>query len=254
MKKLILFLFLILSVKGTAQENKTTDLSLTYEVLQNGELKIGHLFKTGTQSIFYYQNERASSSSEKQEVIDGETVYKATLRSGNKISGNIETNMVDRSMFSSENLYKNGTYSQYVVSEKMNDILWKLSAEEKKIGNYLCKKATTTYKGRNYTAWYTLQVPLLFGPWKLHGLPGMIVEAYDAENFISFKLTAIQVKKQSLVYTPLDRTSAIDCKALFLLKSNQANEIKKKIQTKLPRGASFQITKVENNWLEKSCN
>ena len=132
MKKLILFLFLILSVKGTAQENKTTDLSLTYEVLQNGELKIGHLFKTGTQSIFYYQNERASSSSEKQEVIDGETVYKATLRSGNKISGNIETNMVDRSMFSSENLYKNGTYSQYVVSEKMNDILWKLSAEEKK--------------------------------------------------------------------------------------------------------------------------
>jgi GLPGLI family protein len=240
MKKLILPLFLLASITIASQETRTADLFLSYQVLQNGELKEGNLFKTGTQSIFYYENKKASSSSEKQEVIDGETVYKA--------------NMVDRSMFSSEKLYKNGTYSQYVVSEKMNDILWKLSAEEKKIGNYLCKKATATYKGRNYTAWYTLQVPLLFGPWKLHGLPGMIVEAYDAENFISFKLVTVKIKKQRLVYVSLDRNSAIDCKDLFLMKSNQANEIKKKIQTKLPRGASFQITKVENNWLEKSCN
>lgn len=39
-------------------------------------------------------------------------------------------------------------------------IKWQLSSEEKQIGKYKCKKATCTYRGRNYIAWYSPDIVL----------------------------------------------------------------------------------------------
>ncbi|GGG94745.1 hypothetical protein GCM10011416_10200 [Polaribacter pacificus] len=249
--RILLFLFV---VQATAQTQLQPTLTLSYKVFQNGTEKDGVLYKTGNQSVFFYQRDLAPASTEKEEIVNGQTVQNISLSSGETIFGNVESDAVAQTVFSSERVFKNSEYTQYVVREKMNGIQWDLSTEEKKIGNYTCKKATALFKGRTYTAWYTIEVPMLFGPWKLHGLPGMIVEAYDAENFIHFSLTAISTEKQSIDYKPLDIKAAISCEAIFKLKNSQTNELKKKIQTKLPRGASVQITAVETKWLEKSCN
>jgi GLPGLI family protein len=56
---------------------------------------------------------------------------------------------------------------------------WQLVAEEKMIGGIPCSKAVGFFKGRGYTAWYAPSVANSDGPWKLGGLPGMILEAYD---------------------------------------------------------------------------
>ena len=47
---------------------------------------------------------------------------------------------------------------------------------------YDCRKATVDFAGRTYTAWFTPEIPLPFGPYKFGGLPGLILKIEDAER------------------------------------------------------------------------
>ncbi|MCX7546841.1 GLPGLI family protein [Xanthomarina sp. F1114] len=87
-----------------------------------------------------------------------------------------------------DSLYWN-QWVDFYVAEKTPKIEWKLEKETKKIADFTAHKATGKFRGRTYTAWYVLEIPLPFGPWKLQGLPGLILEAHDEdkEMFIYFK-------------------------------------------------------------------
>lgn len=45
--------------------------------------------------------------------------------------------------------------------------------------DYKCIKATTRFRGRDYTAWVTKELPINDGPWKFYGLPGLILQIED---------------------------------------------------------------------------
>jgi len=59
-----------------------------------------------------------------------------------------------------------------------------------------CHKATTKFRGRVWEVWFTEEIPISLGPWKLGGLPGLILKATADNNFI--KLTAISVKSDGI--------------------------------------------------------
>lgn len=63
---------------------------------------------------------------------------------------------------------------------------WEISDESKEIIGYQCFKATADYRGRRWTAWFTPEIPVQDGPWKLCGLPGLILEASDNHNEFHF--------------------------------------------------------------------
>ena len=65
---------------------------------------------------------------------------------------------------------------------------WKLIDEAKVINTMNCKKATVTYKGRNWIAWYSSEIPLPYGPYKFSGLPGLIIKISDEKNEYDFEL------------------------------------------------------------------
>lgn len=67
-------------------------------------------------------------------------------------------------------------------------INWKLSTETKKVGNYNLQKATTTFGGRNWVAWFNTDINLNEGPYKFRGLPGLIFEIADVQNSFNFNL------------------------------------------------------------------
>ena len=71
---------------------------------------------------------------------------------------------------------------RYGYQETIPDIRWNLCDEYKSILGYKCQKATCSFRGRSYIAWYTSDIPLKMGPYKFSGLPGLILSISDTNK------------------------------------------------------------------------
>ena len=81
----------------------------------------------------------------------------------------------------------------YQYEEDMNLQEWDLQEDSTKtILGYECQKATCKFRGREWTAWFALDVPISDGPWKFSGLPGLIMEVYDRGNQQYFCINGMQ--------------------------------------------------------------
>lgn len=76
---------------------------------------------------------------------------------------------------------------RFVFTEDYAAPLWTPVADSSAvILGYPCSMAVTTYKGRTWYAWYAADVPIDAGPWKLRGLPGLVLRAYDSRKHYVF--------------------------------------------------------------------
>ncbi|RQE01044.1 GLPGLI family protein, partial [Prevotella intermedia] len=66
-----------------------------------------------------------------------------------------------------------------------------------------CKKATTNFRGRYWEVWYTEDIPISQGPWKLCGLPGMILKANSPKFMLIEAVTFYNYLNYK--YAPIDR-------------------------------------------------
>lgn len=123
---------------------------------------------------------------------------------------------------------------EFLVSDSLPQIKWKMESETKKIGNYTCYKATASVpvdksnlmnfrpkkgaeeeakkkteaelkstnfmdmvempKEKTITAWYTPEVPVSMGPENYYGLPGLILEVSDGKTTILCSKVVINPK------------------------------------------------------------
>ena len=72
---------------------------------------------------------------------------------------------------------------------------WQMEKDTKMICGYKCQKATCSWRGRNYTAWFTTDIPVSAGPWKFGGLPGLIMKISDSKNEYSWEAVAVNKGK-----------------------------------------------------------
>lgn len=78
-----------------------------------------------------------------------------------------------------------------VVKDYIDIFSWELKNETKEIMGFNCQKATTTFRGRNYEAWFSADLPS-GGPWKYDGLPGLILEIKSLDNYIHLNAYSIE--------------------------------------------------------------
>ena len=69
---------------------------------------------------------------------------------------------------------------------------WTILEDTMTVCGYLCRKAVVPFRGRTWTVWYTDLIPIDAGPWKLHGLPGMILKATDNGALHDFEAIALR--------------------------------------------------------------
>jgi len=76
---------------------------------------------------------------------------------------------------------------------------WKILPDTMTILGYSAQKATTSFRGRDYVAWFTMEIPISNGPWKFTGLPGLILNIADTENHYVFECSGIETPQEKIV-------------------------------------------------------
>lgn len=133
----------------------------------------------------------------------------------NRTSNLITTTDLDDSDIVNEKLYW--------LDEKILPQQWQLEEEEILILGYLCQKAVCHFRGRDYTAWFTLDIPINDGPYKFYGLPGLILMMEDSEK--NFRFTAIGLEQLANVEIVSDNK-----KDFIVCTPQQYNMVKKRMQ------------------------
>ena len=222
----------MLALTATAQENAVIEVS--YDAsrvnLRDGSNITPNkyiLLANGNESKFY--SPRTEYLDSLQSTPEGDAKYKEMTR-GAYMSGKLdEMPRRDGSYYIFKSM-KDGKIRYYDVNgvekywyeEELPQIDWVLTDSIKDILGYECQMATGNLHGRNWTVWFTSEVPVMNGPWKFSGLPGLILEAIDDSGLYTFTATGIQKSVQPMVpiysadnYEKINRTDFLKAKRQF---------------------------------------
>lgn len=86
----------------------------------------------------------------------------------------------------------------FIVKDNYTNLKWNITKETKQVAGYTCTKATTNFRGREWIAWFTPEIPVSLGPWKLHGLPGIILETSDSTKKFTIIAEKIEFTKTDI--------------------------------------------------------
>lgn len=92
---------------------------------------------------------------------------------------------------------------KFNYSEPLEPQDWQIVSDSTlNVIGYDCIMAKTSWRGRDWTAWFTPEIPVGNGPWKLHGLPGLILKAEDSTGQHRFTATGLQQTSSSINIMP----------------------------------------------------
>lgn len=119
---------------------------------------------------------------------DGSTSWDLTKGPTKKSYNYVFTNLAN------ESLTHFGKYGEDLgyYTEPLAEMQWTIVEDSTAtVLGYECVMAESDYHGRHWKAWFTPEIPMSFGPWKLHGLPGLILKA-EANGGFSFLATGLE--------------------------------------------------------------
>jgi GLPGLI family protein len=167
--------------------------------------KFSHVLDTNNRAHSYTENMvlfvgKASGSYKSYDAQLQNELYRKQLQEQVSAGGNFR---LDRNITGSGTEYYQFTNSRklvrkevlmdaYIIDDALPAINWHISSNTANFDELHCQKATCHFKGRDYIAWFCSDLPVRVGPWKLNGLPGVIVEAYDTKKEVVFKFDRVE--------------------------------------------------------------
>lgn len=124
-----------------------------------------------------------------------------------KFEKNIFTNITINKILFQSNVVHKFNYEYEIEVPKLE---WKIEQKTDEIEGYQVQKATVTYGGRKWTAWFAPEIPIQYGPYVFNGLPGLIVKLSDDKNNFTFLLNGIDNKETKIykrIYDNVTKTT-----------------------------------------------
>jgi len=146
----------------------------------------------------------------------------------------------------------------FFTYENTPKIKWELLQKSKDIENITCLLAKTSFRGRVFYAWYAPNIPVSYGPWKLNGLPGLIIEAYDEKKEVIFQFSKIQIPYKYDFNRMINKANESSNISLleYISKQKKINidDLESTIKTRFPRGGSVKNVKIIRTGIELNYN
>ena len=235
MKKLMLILTVSVTALFASSQSKA-DIEVSYDYCF-----VNALSSDGSKSTYNYHllsNGRESKFfSPVSEAIDS---LKSTPE-GEKVLNDMRRALIDKGDFKNMPRKKGSFYvvksfpesridfyeeigvGKSVSADSIGNIAWSIEVDSvKNLLGYECVKATADYHGRKWTVWFAPEIPVSDGPWKLHGLPGLILEAVEPSGQHAFFATGVEQTDKMIKpiyghgdYEKIDRISQMKSKRAF---------------------------------------
>lgn len=171
---IIFFFFFI----GKSQTHRFVyDVQFKKDSASNILTKENYILDIHSQDVLYYSNDFFVADSLIMNNIPFPDDMK--LKTSNIISYQVGNDNFDEYDILQNNVLKLQT------TDSQN---WRLCDEKKQIKDVTLQKATTDWGGREWVAWFSSEIPFPVGPYKFHGLPGLIFEIYDTKSNYRFEL------------------------------------------------------------------
>ncbi|MCY4562358.1 MAG: GLPGLI family protein, partial [Flavobacteriaceae bacterium] len=139
---------------------------------------------------------------------------------------------------------------------KTGTIKWQLKPENRKIGGFNCQKAVGDFGGRTYTVWFSTEIPINVGPWKLDGLPGVLVAGKEDSDRVGFSLNNVQYDQDRPDMPDLNFSVevTITCEESFRLLKEDTKLFIKRLRSRLPREVTVgDADQVKYNGIQLEC-
>lgn len=187
LKKSLFLVTLLLSITlSFAQKIGRANYDFPFKQKTNHLPQKATLYFDGKQSLFVW------NVGKEHEIFQKDGLVEAILKDPEGMQ--IYKNLPQKQM----KMRELAMLEMYVSEEpKMPKFKWKITGNKRKIGEYECQEATTSFRGRDWSVWFTTAIPVSDGPWKFYGLPGLIIEAEDSKKDFAFRLTSIEYPCES---------------------------------------------------------
>lgn len=125
--------------------------------------------------------------------IDTDTKDTINVLGSNRICTDNKVFFFDYKNVSSRILiYNKYCKSKVLIKEPLNIPKWKINDNTKIISGYKCQEATAYVNDRKWTVYFTNELKIKGGPWRLIGLPGIVIRAKDSSSTYEFNLIKIK--------------------------------------------------------------
>jgi GLPGLI family protein len=180
-----LFLFSIVSFLFNSVAFSQDGLKVEYQVRFNDDFDRGRndrlhkaslLVSNGNSKYFMQAQQEYKKLNDNDHVFSPDTSMVIYTNQNNGVLLAKEFGLNGQSFFLSDSLYP---------------MQWEITEEEKKLDRFSCIKAKCQFRGRQYIAWFTPDLALPFGPWKMGGLPGLILDLEDVDENLVIRMTGI---------------------------------------------------------------
>lgn len=151
-----------------------------------------------TDKMLLFIGEDYSAYSSRARLFKGSVIVKGNAGQTSRESLTDFPYMIIKNLKTKQLYYTLQIIDDFFYYEQNSDLFnWTLLSETKEINGYKAQKATTSYAGRDYIAWFTPEIPFSEGPFKFNGLPGLILEIQDTQEHYHFTLTSFEKVKKS---------------------------------------------------------